>query len=430
MGYILCVLFLLILLLIYAYIKYFAIKNRLISKIFFSLSIITFTFAVIVYPKESFNAALSGLKMWFEIVFPSLLPFFIGSELLINLGVVNSIGVLLEPVMRPLFNVPGCGSFPFIMSITSGYPVGSKIVAELYNKKLCNKAEAQRLLSFCSTSGPLFMIGAVAIGMLNVEGSGFIIAASHYLGALSVGLIFRFYKFKDRGISFSKSNTIKRAAKTLIEAFNKETRPFGMMLSDAVKNSVNSLLAIGGFIVLFSVVIRLLILSGFVSIVSDSIYIIIRSLKINTGIISPIISGFFEITVGCKLIASVETSLYERIIAICGIISWGGLSIHAQVASMISTTDLKMSLFMLSKALHSIFSCLYAYIIINIIKVPILRSSYFVFSDSNFVFANNNGTWTETLIVSSAVFICIIIALLCIALLTRLVSKIISSINY
>ena len=34
--------------------------------------------------------------MWWEVVFPSLLPFFILSELLIGFGVVKFVGLLLE----------------------------------------------------------------------------------------------------------------------------------------------------------------------------------------------------------------------------------------------------------------------------------------------------------------------------------------------
>ena len=69
--------------------------------------------------------------------------------------------------MYPLFRVPGIGSFAYAMSITSGYPMGTKIVSDLRNQNLCSIEEGQRLLALCSTSGPLFVIGAVAVGMFN-----------------------------------------------------------------------------------------------------------------------------------------------------------------------------------------------------------------------------------------------------------------------
>lgn len=69
------------------------------------------TVAMVQYPKPAFDAAIIGLNLWWNVVFPSLLPFFILSELLMGLGVVHFIGVLLEPLMRPVFNVPGIGAF-------------------------------------------------------------------------------------------------------------------------------------------------------------------------------------------------------------------------------------------------------------------------------------------------------------------------------
>ena len=41
-----------------------------------SLTVII-TIFVIIFSEEAFNAAFEGLKIWWEIVFPSLLPFFI-----------------------------------------------------------------------------------------------------------------------------------------------------------------------------------------------------------------------------------------------------------------------------------------------------------------------------------------------------------------
>ena len=44
-----------------------------------------------------------------------------------GMGVVHFIGVLMEPLMRPLFNVPGTGAFVLAMGIASGYPLGAAL---------------------------------------------------------------------------------------------------------------------------------------------------------------------------------------------------------------------------------------------------------------------------------------------------------------
>src|SRR5690625_7840219 len=83
--------------------------------------------------------------MWWEVVFPSLLPFFITAELLIGFGIVQYIGALFEPIMRPLFNVPGVGSFAWIMGMASGYPSGAKISVRLRDRKSVVQGKAAQL---------------------------------------------------------------------------------------------------------------------------------------------------------------------------------------------------------------------------------------------------------------------------------------------
>ena len=91
------------------------------------------------------------------------------SEIMIGLGVVHFMGVLVEPIMRPVFRIPGEGAFAVVMGLASGYPVGARITARLYQEGMCNSVEGERLVSFANTADPLFMIGAVAVGVWTQE---------------------------------------------------------------------------------------------------------------------------------------------------------------------------------------------------------------------------------------------------------------------
>ena len=71
-----------------------------------SLVVISITLSMILFPEPSFKAAERGLTVWWDIVLPALLPFFVAAELLMGIGIVHFIGVLMEPLMRPIFNVP------------------------------------------------------------------------------------------------------------------------------------------------------------------------------------------------------------------------------------------------------------------------------------------------------------------------------------
>ena len=120
------------------------------------------TISLIIFSERGFQAAVHGLHTWWEIVFPALLPFFIMAEILMGLGVVHFIGALLEPLMRPIFKLPGVVAFAFAMGLASGYPIGAKITGNLRREKLCTQVEGERLIAFCNTADPLFMVGAVA----------------------------------------------------------------------------------------------------------------------------------------------------------------------------------------------------------------------------------------------------------------------------
>src|SRR5690606_18713969 len=135
--------------------------------IFLAAGVTIMAISMILFPEESFRASLRGLHMWWEIVFPSLFPFFVISELLIGFGVVKFMGVLLEPLMRPLFRVPGVGGFPWAMGMATGFPAGAKLTARLRQEKQLTKIEAERLVSFTNASSPLFIFGAVSVGFFH-----------------------------------------------------------------------------------------------------------------------------------------------------------------------------------------------------------------------------------------------------------------------
>src|SRR5699024_10188922 len=160
--------------------------------IIFAMITLFLTLCLIIFPEESLHASIPGLSAWGEVVFPSLLPFFITAELLISFGVVQFIGVLFEPVMRPLFKVPGVGSFAWMVGMASGYPSGAKISASLREKKAISRIEAERLVSFSNASSPLFIFGAMAVGFLNNAKLGILLAATHYGTNAIVGMLMRF----------------------------------------------------------------------------------------------------------------------------------------------------------------------------------------------------------------------------------------------
>lgn len=330
------------------------------------ISIFLLMASIVIFPKEAVEASYKGLMTWFTIVLPSLLPFFVGAEMLIGLGVVRFIGTLFEPLMRPLFNVSGEGSFVFAMSITSGYPVGVKITGKLRQENAISKAEAQRMAAFCSTSGPLFILGAVGVGMYQSSQIGIYMAICHYTAAILVGLLFRFYKANDRPhqIHNSRNRSVIQEAFYQLN-FSRIGRPsLGTLMGAAVKESINTILVVGGFIIVFSVIIRILQLVGFTSLIAEILYFLFEPFNISLKVFEGLIVGLFEITIGSKLVSeAAQASLLSKLVATSFIVAWSGLSIHAQSFSILNQTDIKASVYLFSKLLHGAFSALLAFIL-------------------------------------------------------------------
>lgn len=335
-------------------------------RLFWTAAALAFVAGMVLYPRIVFEGSVAGLKTWWNIVFPSLLPFFIASELLMSFGVVHFMGVLLEPVMRPLFKVPGAGSFVVAVGFTSGYPIGAMLTARLRSEGLCTRVEAERLMSFTNNSSPLFMLVAVAVGMFNNPGLGVLLAGAHYLSNLTLGLTLRFYARNDperlAEPPVRNRSTVTQAFKRMLQVQRQENRPVGKIMGDAVRNSVTNLLNIGGFIILFAVIIRLMSTAGIIETLAKILGIFLLPLGFSPDIFPALGSGFFEMTIGSKLASEAAVPLIQQVVAVGMILAWSGISVHAQAASMISETDIRMLPFVVSRVCHTCLAGLYTYI--------------------------------------------------------------------
>ena len=365
------------------------INKRMIN--FKALVAISFTIALILYSESGFSAAVNGLNTWWKIVFPALLPFFIIAEILMGLGVVHFLGVLLEPLMKPLFKVPGVGAFALAMGLASGYPIGAKITAQLRKEKLCTQAEGERLISFTNTADPLFMVGAVAVGMFAQPKLGIILALAHYISCLGVGFVMRFYNPRTNNqnkiIKESKNKSLlQRAFNKLYQAQHQDGRSFGKLLGDSIQEAVNTLLLIGGFIIFFSVLTRILTDIGLIRLFSAGLLKILAPFNLKQTMILPLVGGLFEITNGANLASQAAAPLSQQLIITSGIIAWSGLSVHAQVITMINETDLRIKPYLWARVLHGLLASLVTYLLlgpVNIINIELLSPVSTTFQQLN-----------------------------------------------
>lgn len=358
-------------------------------------AVLFMTLALVVYSEQAFAAAFSGLKLFFEVVLPSLLPFFVLSEVLYALGMVHFLGVLLEPLMRPVFNVPGAGSFVFSMGLAAGYPMDAVLTAKFRKDRLCSKIEAERLLAFSNTADPLFIFGAVAVGMFGRPDLGMALALAHYLGTLLVGIAFRFYGARqDRGEASDERakaslesqrlggshSMLRRAFRAMAEARKKDGRFLGQVLNDSIVESVTTLAKIMSFIVLFSVIVSVLQQLGVVGWLEVPVRTVLAAVGMQPTLANAIIQGFFEIDLGSAAAARATAPLTEAAMVASAIVAWSGLSVMGQVATILSGTGISLRPFVFARVLHALFAALSTPLAIRLLAVPAVSDVIPVFA--------------------------------------------------
>jgi sporulation integral membrane protein YlbJ len=320
-----------------------------------SMLIIFFLASMIIQPAKFINQALAGISAWAFNVLPSVLPFMFFTKVLSSLDTMSKLTKPLSPLSKHLFKTPSISIYTFVMAILSGYPVGSKMVADLYLQGKITQEDAFKMSSFCSTSGPMFIVGAVGIGMFKDARIGYVLFASHIVGAILNGICFRNFKIKDgnvKKININDLENTKSNTKTTTKAENKKenfssssvsniltTQPIS--LADIVTNSTLSILSVGCIITIFFIVIECF--SPLFSLLPTNL--------------AYFLEGIIEITKGCLSISTLSNKFLAT--TLCSfVISFGGISTLLQSLTMLSSVKMPVKLFAFQKIMHAIFSCL------------------------------------------------------------------------
>jgi sporulation integral membrane protein YlbJ len=328
------------------------------------------TGSLVCFPEVGVRAATAGLHIFWEVVLPSLLPFFVLSEIMLGMGVVHFLGVLLEPLMRPLFNVPGIGAFALSMGLAAGYPMDAVITGKFRRNGLCTRTEGERLLSFTNTADPLFMFGAVAVGMFRRPELGVVLSVAHYLSSFTVGLVFKYYRGDEYQMTPSpeqnKTGPIwRRALQSLLQARRDDGRPFGKLMGDAVRESMSTLLMIGGFIMLFSVLVQILTAFGLMRLIVLPLGGLLNLFGLDPSLAPALFNGILEIDLGTMTASKIAAPLADQVVVVSWIIAWSGLCVHGQIASVIHDTDIRMRPYIIARLLHGWLAAAFTWVLLG-----------------------------------------------------------------
>ena len=128
-------------------------------KSFFSSLLGATLFVILLFfPGLVFEGAKMGLNLWFFTLVPTLLPFMVFSNILIQSRLIEHLLFLPGLFTRKYLHLSPAGLYAFLCGFFFGYPSGAKILADLLKTDQIDPKEASMLFGFCNNVSPAFLI--------------------------------------------------------------------------------------------------------------------------------------------------------------------------------------------------------------------------------------------------------------------------------
>lgn len=332
----LAILLIIIFIALYLLIKVIKIPKNYLISILISLFIVIF----ILNLEISINAVISGAKLCFYSILPTIFPFSVVCNLLISYDGISLYSKLLGPLFCKPLKLSKVCSFSLIASIICGYPLGAKYSSYLYENKYISKKEYIRLINIATNCGPLFILGAVSVSLLGSIKYGIILLIGNYLSLIVIGLL-----------TIKNSDENSKAADCIPN--NVQNNSFGDNFREAISNALNTTLSVCGFILIFSVIINILQNS---TALTNCLSNLENILHLPGNLLSSLLLGSVEITKGCQIVSSLQFNIHLKLAIISFLCSFSGLSIIFQCFSFIGKYNVSMIKYTSRKLLQGIIS--------------------------------------------------------------------------
>lgn len=303
------------------------------KKSFFRLLSIGVLILFLLSPKTAYEGARNGLLLWGSVVVPTLLPFMICSNVIVAL---NAIRLLIFPVrglLRYFFCLSDAGSYVLISGLLCGYPMGARNASDFLDQERISRQEGRYLLAICNHPSPMFLLGYAASHLPEAV-PVWLLLICVYLPLLPISLAARrLYGIKRPGLSLPvKEENI-------------------LSFDDSLMDSCEVMVKIGGYIMLFSILVLYIIRLPFGSLTQKAILL-----------------GLVEITTGIEAIGKALPGLSGGL-WIGAAAAFGGLSGIFQTKSVIKNAGLSIRHYVAWKAFHCLLTIL---IFILLSRCPLL----------------------------------------------------------
>ena len=303
------------------------------------LGVFGVTLLFLLFPGDVCHGAKEGLGLWFYSVLPALLPFMILSNFMIRMNITHVVTRHIAPIMKKIYHIPESCCYPVVIGMLTGYPMGARTTAQLYERGDYTREDAGYIMSFCNNASPMFLIefmGAECLGLKQPIQLLVIVLFSAW-----VNTFFCKYRFSKGTCASNRTGAVRPEKSTTI--------PIMKALDESIIDGFLTITRVGGYIILFAILTEWAEQIQWIPILPKYLGI-----------------SLLEITTGGTLFSKIplEAWLKEGIFA--GICAFGGISSVAQTASVLQGTDLSVKEYFIAKLrqaiLATILGCAWFYL--------------------------------------------------------------------
>lgn len=294
-------------------------------------------FLMLLRPQVVLSGASKGLMLWFEVILPTLYPFLLLSSFLLTTGNLRLISNILGGLFCKFLNVSPNGSFVVLAGFLCGYPVGAKLAADMYKSGDISRKEGCYLLSFCNNTSPSFIINYLVLRTL---GDKKLLLPSIVI-LTAAPLIVSFFTRR-----FYRSEPLENIRHSPQPSSDKDTWTF-REIDACIMDSFETLIKVGGYIILFSVILSLL-------------------QSIDTPAWFACLLSFLEITNGLEILKSLHLTKAICYPLMLGLTAFGGLCAIAQTQCMVQKAGFGILPYITQKLAAALTASLLGVLYLNI----------------------------------------------------------------
>lgn len=354
---------------------------------------------LLIFSKQNFASVTTSTKIFLSNVFPSLFPFILFTNVLLNSNIVNYLSKILGKPIALLFKIPKDSVIAIIIGFLCGFPMGAKAVDNLYQTHKINHKQAKKLLTFVNNCNPSFILSTIGIAVFYQIQIGVLLLISHYLSAILIGIITNRVHFPS--IIHEKDTVLNTFQQKVSKSKVKITsnNSFFYILKQAIFNTFITMGTIFGFIILFNLAFSIL-------------STLLTQLQVPEKYIA-ILSSLFEITKGCQDIYLLNISIIEKITLCSFALGLSGFCIIAQIYATVIEDGFSLIDILVPKIFQGIISAIITYILLRFTNMTSLTSSAFSSIETidtlNYLNHIKNAYLTSTIMIVIAIMLYLIL---------------------